>query len=620
MKENRIEIIKEAFSEKELSELKTKGEQQPHITALPKSLYETIITKYQENIKMTNYTLYDGHLCLKKSPEDYLHLCNFIPFITRETYEDDGVERKLFYHISGALLNQECIFPEIYIPAENFPALNWVQPSWGLRANIQPGASIKDRIRHATQIMSSDCERDYIYAHLGWRKIYGEWIYLHAGGAIGKENITVKLESNQLEKYQLPTDEKVDLKQAARASLELLKTADLEVTLPLISMVGLAPLCEPLRLAGIEPAFVLWLAGPSGSRKSSLAACFHSHFGLFCSGKDLPASFRDTMNAIEKKAFITKDSLLVVDDYHPTYSSQESKRMEQIAQQILRGYGDRVGRSRMKADTSLQKTYPPRGICLITGEDTPKAGISTTARFLEIELTRNSINLERLKSCQEKNHWYSYAYKGYIEWLIPQMEQLPTVLKKMFNDNRNRYLNKETHGRVTETISWLQVGLELLLAFYVEVQAIDSIQKEKIMALAIENLDKTAKKHAFNVNSHDPVMLFIEGLRDLINSKAVSTYDIKENPYSDDRHFIGWEDNEYYYFLLANVMKEINLFFQGQGQRFPVSKNMLSKMLAERQMIEVEKSENEVRNTVRAYVGKEQKQSRVMKLKKAALL
>ncbi|WP_045520337.1 hypothetical protein [Neobacillus niacini] len=620
MNDNRVEIIKEVFSEEELSELKTKGEQQPHITALTKSLYETIITQYRENLKNTNYTVNNGHLCFKKSADEYVPLCNFIPFITRETVEDDGVDRKLMYHVSGVMAQQESIFPEIYLPAENFPSMNWVQSSWGLRANIEPGFSVKDKIRHAAQSISIDCSRDNIFTHIGWRKVYGEWIYLHAGGAIGKENITVKLESNQLEKYQLPADEVVDLKKAALASLELLKTVELEVTLPLIAMVGLAPLCEPLRKAGIEPAFVLWLSGPSGSKKSSLAACFQSHFGAFSSGKDLPASFRDTMNAIEKKAFLTKDTLLVVDDYHPTYSSQESKRMEQIAQQILRGYGDRVGRSRMKADTSLHKSYPPRGICLITGEDTPKAGISTTARFLEIELTSESINLERLKTSQEKNSYYSYAFKGYIQWLLPQMEQLPAMLKGIFNEHRSRFLNINTHGRVTETISWLLVGLEMLLSFYVHVQAIDKEQKEKTLALALEKLGKIAKKHALNLNSHDPAMLFTEGLRDLINTKSVTIIDIKDDPYSDDRHFIGWEDHEFYYLVLGNVMKEINLYFQGQGLRFPITKYMLSKMLAERQMIEVDRSENEVRNIVRAYVGKRQKQTRVMKLKKSALL
>lgn len=325
--------------------------------------------------------------------------------------------------------------------------------------------------------------------------------------------------------------------------------------MPLLALVGLAPLCEPLKKAGIEPAFVLWISGPSGSKKSSLAACFQSHFGSFTSGKDLPASFRDTMNAIEKKAFVTKDSLLVVDDYHPTYSSQESKRMEQTAQQILRGYGDRVGRSRMRADTSLHKTYPPRGVCLITGEDTPKAGISTTARFLEIELSADSINIDILRESQDKNSLFSYAFKGYIEWLLPQMSQLPATLRRMFNNQRNILINTKTHGRVTETISWLLVGLECLLSFYVDTQAIDNNQKEKTMSLAAKTLTKLAHKHALKLNSHDPAMLFTEGLRDLLTSKAVSLVDINDDPNNDDRHFIGWEDKEFYYLVLGNVSR-----------------------------------------------------------------
>jgi hypothetical protein len=624
MSKDLTEEIKEAFSEEEQSELIKNVEQQPQITAPTKSLYETIINQYRENLKNTSYTINNGHLCYKKLGQNkeltYVPLCNFIPFITRETVEDDGIDRKLMYHVSGVMIQKESIFEEIYLPAENFPSLNWVQSSWGLRANIEPGISIKDKIRHAAQLISIDCGRVDIYTHLGWRKVYGEWIYLHSGGAIGKENVTVNLESNELIKYQLPTDGEIGVKKAAQASLDLLKIADIEITLPLLAMVGLGPLCEPFKAVGIEPAFVLWLAGPSGSKKSSLTACVQSHFGSFTSGKDLPASFRDTMNAIEKKAFLTKDSLLVIDDYHPTYSSQESKRMEQIAQQILRGYGDRVGRSRMKADTSLQKSYPPRGICLITGEDTPKAGISTTARFLEIEIASDSINLEKLRASQEKNNYYSYAFKGYIEWLLPQMRVLPTRLKGMFNDYRNRYLNKETHGRVTETISWLLVGLEMLLTFYSEVQAIDNDQKDKTMAIAVDKFNKIAKKHALNLNTHNPVMLFTEGLRDLLNTKAVTITDIKSDPYSDDKHFIGWEDHEFYYLVLGNVMKEINHYFEGQGLRFPVSKYALSKMLSERQMIEVEHSDKDIRNTVRAYVGKAQKQIRIMKLKKSALL
>lgn len=125
--------------------------------------------------------------------------------------------------------------------------------------------------------------------------------------------------------------------------------------------------------------------------------------------------------------------------------------------------------------------------------------------------------------------------------------------------------------------------------------------------------------NALNLN-HDPAILFKEGFRDLFDSKAVSILDIKEDPYSDDRHFIGWEDHEYYYLILGNVMKGINFYFQLLGIKFPISKYMLAKLLAERQLIEVEHSESKACNIIRAYVGKNRKQTRVLKLKKSALL
>lgn len=63
-------------------------------------------------------------------------------------------------------------------------------------------------------------------------------------------------------------------------------------------------------------------------------------------------------------------------------------------------------------------------------------------------------------------------------------------------------------------------------------------------------------------------------------------------------------------------MKEINFYFQGQGLRFPVSKHTLSKILADRHMIEIEQSEKEVRNVVRAYVGKNLQANEGIKAKK----
>src|SRR5690606_14794233 len=203
-------------------------------------------------------------------------------------------------------------------------------------------------------------------------------------------------------------------------------------------------------------------------------------------------------------------------------------------------------------------------------------------RFLEIEMNSNSVNLIKLQQCQEKNDYYRYAFKGYIQWLLPQMDQLPSGLKRMFNDYNQRFFDKETHGRVTETISWMIIGLEMLLMYYISVNAIDKEQKLKTMEIAVEKFEQIASKHSLNLKSHDPVLLFVECFRDLINSKSVSIIDINDDPYTDDRHFVGWEDKEFYYLILGNLIKEINSYLQGQNQRFPISKYMLVKLLAER--------------------------------------
>ena len=63
-------------------------------------------------------------------------------------------------------------------------------------------------------------------------------------------------------------------------------------------------------------------------------------------------------------------------------------------------YGDRVGRSRMRADTTLNKTYKPRGMAIVTGEDLPK-GASSTARYIGVEIKREDINLDILSKLQK---------------------------------------------------------------------------------------------------------------------------------------------------------------------------------------------------------------------------
>ncbi|MCO5384633.1 MAG: hypothetical protein NHB14_01525 [Desulfosporosinus sp.] len=311
----------------------------------------------REHLKQEDYAVNShGELCYMKYDQNgkgtLTAIANFVAWPIRQIAKDNGIDRTTKFEIVG-LASGGIPLPAAMVPSEKFAQMQWAIDAWGLRANIKPGAASKDKIRYITQALGINAPKDLLFGHLGWKKIDGKWAYLHAGGAINNADAIVDLNDEGLTSYELPPAVK-DAKEAMQCSLQTLNLAPRSVTMSLFSLIFLAPLCEPLRKANLEPAFLLWLNGTTGSMKSTLAALFTSHFGIF-SGKSLPASFKDTANSLERKAFFTKDSVLVVDDYHPNSSQSEALKMREAAERLLRGYGDRIGRGRLNADSSAKK-------------------------------------------------------------------------------------------------------------------------------------------------------------------------------------------------------------------------------------------------------------------------
>src|SRR5262249_15457928 len=149
----------------------------------------------------------------------------------------------------------------------------------------------------------------YVFTHTGWRKIGGRWIYL-SGNTAGNYKFEVDL-GKELSRYQLPTipDDPIG---AMQLSLKLLNVAPLRITAPLFAACFRAPLC------GAYPQdSSICLEGRTGSLKSSLAALILNHFGDF-DRLTLPGNWESTANQLERRAFLLKDSIFVIDEYVPT--------------------------------------------------------------------------------------------------------------------------------------------------------------------------------------------------------------------------------------------------------------------------------------------------------------
>src|SRR5215217_2910130 len=153
-------------------------------------------------------------------------LTNFTARITGDVAEDDGAEVRRSFEIEAESNGRRTVFT---IPSSKFSGMGWATEHLGAGAILYPGFGLRDHARAAIQLLSGSVPARSVYAHTGWRLVDGEWVYLHAGGAIGRvgqvESIHIEL-TGSLAGRTLPSPpEGAELSRSIRASLQLWKLA-----------------------------------------------------------------------------------------------------------------------------------------------------------------------------------------------------------------------------------------------------------------------------------------------------------------------------------------------------------------------------------------------------------
>ncbi|MBN2326834.1 MAG: DUF3854 domain-containing protein [Candidatus Omnitrophica bacterium] len=420
-----------------------------------------------------------------KGGESSLPLCNFNARIIEEIECDDGLESLLSFLIEGKN-SMGMPLPRIEIPSDEYAYMNWVTEYWGSRAIIMAGFRIKEHLRTAIQMLSENVKRRTLYMYTGWKRIGGQWMYLHNDGAVGtvgpKMDIHILLDS-RMKHYSLPDPPpEEEAKEAVRASLQFLDIAPLSVSTPLLAGAYLAPLSEAKPID-----FSIFLAGQTGSQKSELSAMIQAHYGPSFNSRCLPGNWSATANALEKMAFQAKDAVMVVDDFSPTGTKSDIDRLHRDADRLLRAQGNRSGRGRMKIDASLRPEYYPRGLILSSGEDLPK-GESLRSRMLILEIRPGEVDLNVLSRMQERARKgiLSAAMSGYIQWLAGSMDQLQQELPERQTAWRDRILQNAPHARTPDIMASLLVGWEMFMEYAIETGAIDDQERSRLHQQAVE--------------------------------------------------------------------------------------------------------------------------------------
>ena len=559
------------------------------------------------------YNAVDGYACqrgrvlaervLQGGEAVYTPLSNFAPLIKEEITRDDGVECRKEMRVE-AIGEDGRPFPPAIVPAAKLTGMAWVLTDLGTRANIHAGQNKKDQLRNAMQSASlPGLMQSTVYSHTGWRKIGGKWLYLYHGGAIGAAGLSVELEGN-LAAYSLPPVEAVNAKASSRAFLDM---GALRITAPLLCTMYLAPLFHFMKEAGCAPAFIPFVAGATGTRKTTITTLALSHFGNF-NPKQPPASFADTVNSIRRKAFVLKDMPLLVDDYHPNTDRRSRAAMCGAAQQLARAWGDHAERGRMQSDLTVKQTEPPRGMGIMSGEDVPDTGESGVARLYVIDVKAGDVYVDdalTLLQEQAARGVLAQAMRGYIEQLAIRANELPQALHGLFTAHRRDVMNRmpSTHGRIQEAVACLMVGMDFMAEY---LGCVD--MKEAIVQALIEN----ATEQQSYIGSEKPVDLFMNSLRELLSTKRAHIQNIGD-PFID-AEIVGCCQGDRVYLYASTAYKMVFQHCIAQGGGFPISKGQLWKRMNEQGLLETRGKELTL---VKSIGGMNQ---RVLPLPKAAIL
>lgn len=399
-------------------------------------------------------------------------LTNFSAEIVADVAEDDGAEERRTFLIATNVNGRRAA---LRVSANQFGTMTWVTEYLGAGAVVYPGMGTKDHARAAIQLLSQQVAERRIFAHTGFRRVGGQWAYLHRSGAIGPMGPVAGVETSlpgNLTRYDLPDPPTgTDLQAAIRASLRLLELAPTAVTVPLYGTIWRPPL-------GAADCS-LHLAGQTGAGKTELATLAQQHYGNAWSSRDLPASWSSTANAIEQIAFTAKDALVVVDDFAPGGGPTDMQRLHRDADRLFRAQGNRAGRQRLRSDATLRAAKPPRGLIVSTGEDIPR-GHSIRARMLILEVQPSDVDWDQLSTCQQDAAagLYAKALAGYVAWLASRYDEVCEQVRVQVARLRAQACLGVSHRRTPEIVANLMVGLLYFLDFAVDVAAVDRSQAE----------------------------------------------------------------------------------------------------------------------------------------------
>lgn len=396
---------------------------------------------------------------------------------------------------------------------------------------------------------------------------------------------------------------------ACAHTLEMLDVAPHSLTFVLLSVAVLSLFQSKMVSRGVYFKGVCCITAPTQSFKTTLASLFFD----FDQGREADVNFEATTTAIVRTIGNTRDSTVILDDYKPGATKAESNDMLQKISKVIRLCSDDSGGIKKAGSQNRTVTNTARCLVVVTAERIHFTVQSTLARLLVLEMSRKSVDKDKLTYFQENHAFYRSFIEDFIRYICSKgADSFCERLEQRFLQERNVLQddllarNIETDGRSNDMCVWLNIAFSEFLKYALDIQVITLEQHANYLDEARHIFTSILEQQAERVSELDEARRFLKGLRVLIETREVHIGKLqsRNTNYStaDSKSAIGFRKKDFVYLKKDLAFQKVVSYFQRNGQEYTISETELRKILVDRGYIN---SENGKKYIYRLYVNHE---------------
>ena len=172
--------------------------------------------------------------------------------------------------------------------------------------------------------------------------------------------------------------------------------------------------------------------------------------------------FNSTQRFIEDIISAHDECTVVIDDLHTAAAKSIKRNNEITAEEILRRISDDTGRGHKEGDLAIQKKFGGNVVFIgeyIIGRE------STMPRALVVNLTKKIDGVVLDKYQRRQPLLLSTFYYYFLQWYVNHFKEICEWIDERLTEFRKTTVNSPIHGRLLDTLFYLQTSYMIFLEF-----------------------------------------------------------------------------------------------------------------------------------------------------------